>query len=95
NIDQATIAARVEELGIGVNLNPVGLRDFADRQRYFDRAISIPWDRVVERTAQALGDRSLHENARRFALNLTRLGDAKKTAADLVERYASATVARR
>ncbi|HEY0230695.1 MAG TPA: nucleotide disphospho-sugar-binding domain-containing protein [Dokdonella sp.] len=94
NIDQATIAARVEELGVGVNLNPVGLRDFADRQRYFDRAISIPWDRVVERTAQALGDRALHENARRFAPNLTRLGDAKKTAADLVERYAGAVPAR-
>jgi UDP:flavonoid glycosyltransferase YjiC (YdhE family) len=88
NIDQATIAARVEELGVGVNLNPVGLRDFADRQRYFDRAISTSWERVVERTAQALDDKALHENARRFAVNLTRLGDAKKTAADLVERYA-------
>ncbi|MEP7042454.1 MAG: nucleotide disphospho-sugar-binding domain-containing protein [Dokdonella sp.] len=88
NIDQATIASRVEELGIGVNLNPIGIRDFADRQRYFDRAISISWDRVVERTAQALGDHALHANARKFASSLTRHGDAKKTAADLVERYA-------
>lgn len=88
NIDQGTIASRLEELGIGINLNPVGLRDFADRQRYFEKAISTPWSQVVARTERVLADDRLRANARAFAANLSRHPEPAKTAADWVERRA-------
>lgn len=90
NIDQATIAARVQELGVGIDLNPVGLRDFTDRQRYFDKAVSVPWEDVARRVERALADDGLRERARGFAASLRRHGDAPKRAADLVERRARA-----
>ena len=89
NIDQATIASRLAELGIGINLNPIGLHDFADRQRYFDRAVSIPWANVLERTARALDDEGLRARAAEFATPLRAGGEPPRLAANLVEKYAS------
>lgn len=89
NIDQATIASRLEELRIGVNLNPVGLRDFADRQRYFEKAISTPWSHVVECAERVLADDALRANARAFAACVSRHAEPAKEAADLVERHAA------
>lgn len=88
NIDQATIASRLEELGVGVNLNPVGLRDFADRQRYFEKAISTPWSHVVAQTERVLADERLRANARAFAATVSRHAEPAKLAADAVERHA-------
>jgi UDP:flavonoid glycosyltransferase YjiC (YdhE family) len=90
NIDQATIASRLVELGLGLNLNPIGLRDFSDRQRYFDRAVSIPWRDVLDRTARALADDVLRGRARDFAATLRAAGDPPTVAADWVERHANA-----
>lgn len=89
NIDQATIASRLVELGLGLNLNPIGLRDFADRQRYFDKAVSIPWHVVLDHTARALEDQALRARARDFAATLRAGGDPPTRAADLVERHAA------
>jgi UDP:flavonoid glycosyltransferase YjiC (YdhE family) len=89
NIDQATIAARLVELGIGFNLNPVGLRDFSDRQRYFDKAVSVPWSEVLDRAARALDDGSMRERARAFQPVLRGSGEPAARAADLVERCAT------
>ncbi|MFI4970775.1 MAG: glycosyltransferase [Lysobacterales bacterium] len=88
NIDQATIASRLVELGLGLNLNPIGLRDFSDRQRYFDKAVSIPWRDVFDRTAGALGDSALRKRAGDFSATLRAVGDPPTIAADLVEHYA-------
>ena len=88
NIDQATIAARLVELGLGFNLNPVGLRDFSDRQRYFDKAVSVPWSDVLDHAARALDDAAMQARARDFARTLRAAGSPPQVAADLVERYA-------
>ncbi|MFC5488346.1 hypothetical protein [Dokdonella soli] len=92
NIDQATIASRLVELGLGLNLNPIGLRDFSDRQRYFDKAVSIPWRDVLDQTARALGDDALRARARDFSTTLRGAGDPPAVAADLVEHYATRSV---
>lgn len=89
NIDQATIAARLVELGIGFNLNPVGLRDFSDRQRYFDKAVAVSWSDVLDHAARALDDLALRERARAFRQALRGVGEPAIPAAELVERYAS------
>jgi UDP:flavonoid glycosyltransferase YjiC (YdhE family) len=88
NIDQATIASRLVELGLGINLNPIGLRDFSDRQHYFDKAVSIPWNEVFDHTARALGDAGLRARTREFSKKLRAAGDPPTVAAQLVERYA-------
>ena len=89
NIDQATIASRLVELGLGLNLNPIGVRDFSDRQRYFDKAVSIPWRDVLDRTAQVLGDGAMHARTRDFSAVLRAAGSPPQVAADRVEHYAS------
>src|SRR5690606_28427811 len=91
NIDQATIAARLVELGIGFNLNPVGLRDFSDRQRYFDKAVAVPWSAVLDDAARALDDAALRDRAHAFRTALRAAGEPAIRAAELVERHAERT----
>ena len=89
NIDQATIASRLVELGLGLNLNPIGLRDFSDRQHYFDKAVSIPWHDVFDHTARALGDAAMRARAHEFSARLRAAGSPPQVAADWVEHYAT------
>ncbi len=88
NIDQGTIAARLEELKIGINLNPVGLRDFSNREAYFKKATQISWEKIVATAERVLKDKQIKENAQALKAKLRKLGSGEKAAADLIERYA-------
>lgn len=88
NIDQATIASRLVELGVGVNLNAIGIRDFSDREKYFKKATSISWDYVVSQTEKVLADNSIKSQAESFKAKLRKYSNGEKKAADYIESYA-------
>lgn len=88
NIDQATIAARLVELQLGVNLNKIGIKDFSDREKYFKRATSITWDHVIAQTEKLLADRKTQERAKAFGQRLRQYDHGDQKAADYIEQYA-------
>lgn len=88
NIDQGTIAARVEELGVGVNLNRVSPLDFAKREQYFLRAVNVRPAAILGAVDAVLKDRRFLERAGAFAPLLTARRDAAEVGADYVELYA-------
>lgn len=87
NIDQATIAARITELGVGINLNKLGLKDFTNREAYFERATQIPVTAVLEGVNEALTNPAYQQGARRMQKKLHAYDDAHHTAANWVEHY--------
>ncbi len=90
NIDQGSIAARLVELKIGVNLNPVGLKDFTDRDAYFKKATQISWATIMDEIEKLLKNGRLRRNAEVFGTTLRRYPFADVKAADIIENYVMA-----
>ncbi len=88
NIDQGTIAGRIAELGLGVNLNRVSLRDFSNREKYFEKATQIPWSKVIEAAELALADSAMQRRAEKFKQHLRDYQHGDQKAADFIEKYA-------
>lgn len=88
NIDQGTIASRLEELNLGINLNKIGIRDFSHREKYYNRATNVPWQTIIRKTEATLSDTRMLASARSFREKLRAFGDAEKKAADYIEHYA-------
>ena len=88
NIDQATIASRLVELGLGINLNKIGLRDFANRDKYFRKAAEVDSTTVVAAVRRVMADKRMRAKAEAFKKHVQRYEHPGKTAADLVEKYA-------
>jgi MGT family glycosyltransferase len=87
NIDQATIAARLEELGVGTNLNPVSVQSFSNREQYFRQATSIAWSKVIQATEHVLKDDGMRRNAVQLKGMLRVYDHADRLAADLITKY--------
>lgn len=88
NIDQATIASRLVELGIGVNLNQISLRDFTNREKYFKKATEIPWSKVIKKTDALLNDSKIRNRAKLFKEKLRNYDNAERVSARYIEYYA-------
>lgn len=88
NIDQATIAARLSELGAGINLNQIGIRDFSDQGSYFKRATKTSWEMVIASASKALKTPRLYRKARLLQAQLHAYGDGAERAANYTEQYA-------
>jgi len=88
NIDQGTIAARIQELKAGVNLNAVSILDFSKREKYFLKATRIEPTQMLTSVKHILSCADYKQNARRLSQLLRLKGDGAKLGADYVEFYA-------
>ena len=66
NIDQSTISARIAELGLGINLNPLSLRKFTQREEYVKKAQNISATQIVEAVKKILNDPSYKYRTDKF-----------------------------
>ena len=89
NIDQGSIAARLVELKIGANLNPINLKDFSNRGVYFEKATQISWAVIMKEIEKVLHDPQMKRNAECFGSILRSYSSRDEKAADLIEKYAS------
>lgn len=92
NIDQGTIAARVHELGVGVNLNAVSLLDFSKREKYFLKATQVKPKQIMAAIKQVLAEPQYTLNAQRLSDILRKHDRAASLGADYVELYAKRPV---
>lgn len=92
NIDQGTIAARIHELGVGVNLNAVNLLDFSKREKYFLKATQVKPQRIMAAIKHVLDNPRYALNARSFSGMLRKYNRAASLGADYVELYAKRVV---
>ncbi len=88
NIDQSTIANRLEELGLGINLNRAKISDFTKREKYAQKANEIPWHTIIKCVEQTLDNPKYKENGKKFQEILRKYDNAEKIGADLIEQYA-------
>lgn len=88
NIDQSTIANRLEELGLGINLNKLSLRDFSNREAYFNKATQTPWSLVIQTTEKMLNQKNKTKNLSKISQILHSYDNAQARGADLIEKYA-------
>lgn len=88
NIDQATIANRLVELGLGINLNVIGLRDFSNREEYFRKATAVTWEQVVNSAVNVLSNTSFKDRAKEFKHKIRSYDKADELAVKYIEKYA-------
>lgn len=88
NIDQSTIANRLEELEIGKNLNKASILDFTKREKYAQKAGNISWYNIERYAEEILKDPKTRTKASEFQTILRKYSDAEKKGADLIEFYA-------
>jgi UDP:flavonoid glycosyltransferase YjiC (YdhE family) len=88
NIDQATIASRLTELGAGTNLNKIKISDFTNREHYFKKATSVSPELIIKTTERALKNPKLRANAQKIRDLLRQYDRAAEKAADIIEHYA-------
>lgn len=92
NIDQGTIAARIHELGVGVNLNAVNILDFSKREKYFIKATEVKPKQVMAAIRRVMTDPRYKLNAQRMSGILRKHDRAAALGADYVELYAKRPV---
>lgn len=93
NIDQGTIAARIHELGVGVNLNAVNLLDFSKREKYFLKATQVKPKTIMAAIKRVLDDPRYSLNAKRVSGLLRKHNRAAALGADYIELYAKRPIA--
>lgn len=89
NIDQSTIANRIKELELGVNLNKLSLLDFSNREKYFIKATQIPWKLIIESTEKILNKKFKTRNLSTIRSILRSYKDSAQAGANIIEKYAS------
>ncbi len=88
NIDQGTIGARIQELGLGINLNQVNIFDFSKREKYFNKASSVQVERIIQAINEILEKPHYKYNARKFSVELRQFNEGSLVSADYIEFYA-------
>lgn len=91
NIDQGTIASRLEELGLGVNLNKINLKDFFKREQYYTKATQVPFSTIITATKKVLNNPHTHSNTHKYKEIFRSYDNASEQSADIIESYARKT----
>ncbi|MBN1331700.1 hypothetical protein JW978_02315 [Candidatus Dojkabacteria bacterium] len=85
-IDQSFFANRLEELGLGINVNKIGLAKFAKRENYTLFPKEIP-DRIIKAINIILGDASFEIKASAHAKVLKSYKNSPLRAVELIEAF--------
>lgn len=89
NIDQATIASRIKELGIGINLNPIGFKDFTNREVYFKKALEVTSEDIENAVNEILNNYEKYQkNILDIQASLKKYPNAHKRAAQIILEHA-------
>ncbi len=88
NIDQGTIAARISELGLGINLNAVSILDFSKREKYFLKAVQVNPKKIVNSVKIVLSSPEFSRRAEAISKYFRKYHNSAEIAADYIELYA-------
>lgn len=86
NIDQGGISSRLEDLGLGVNLNKVGLSDFSNREKYYQKATKVSWNDILTEVQKVLGDPKFSKRAQKYKEKIREYDSAPAKSADFIEK---------
>ena len=86
NIDQGGISSRLEDLGLGINLNKAGLSDFSNRERYYKQATQVPWNRILNEVTKVLNNPKFSKNAQEYKKKMREYDNGARNSADFIEK---------
>lgn len=85
NIDQSYFAYRVEEMGVGLNINKTNILKFTKRESYYKLDVSIN-RKMEDSIKKILSEKSFYQAAQRISRLINIKGDASKIICDYIER---------
>lgn len=84
NIDQSFFSYRVEELGLGLNINKTNILKFSQRESYYKLNPNLD-NMIVRGIKELLRDPSYKLQALKFSVKIQRKGKASKNIANYIE----------
>jgi len=87
NIDQSYFAYRIEELGLGLNINKTSIAKFSKRESYYKLNPNLD-QMIIDGINELLTNNKYRLNALKFSVKIRKLGNGAKNIANYIEsRY--------
>lgn len=87
SIDQSYFANRIEELGLGLNINKTSIAKFSKRESYYKLNPNLD-QMIIDGINELLTNNKYRLNALKFSVKIRKLGNGAKNIANYIEsRY--------